>query len=229
MRFRQFLNEAFTQANVSAEDIFNDCQYYFKMVRLSGNPMKDWMWHGTKAIPSARHDVYVADAKRDREPRDTPRQIHDAVNAHFMQRYGKPFRSGVFATGYYSDATIYARDHSAFALIPIGTFSWLCSADTSGEMRDLTGTWRRIYEETHERLSKENPRLNAYAIDDLAIPEAIEELMTLMYESEWYFNESLMSCIHSENEIMIDCSKFYLVDRHSEVFKQLYELAGGHQ
>lgn len=229
MRFRQFLNETFTQANVSAEDIFDDCQYYFKMVRLSGNHMKDWMWHGTKTIPTARHDVYFADAKRDREPRDTPMQVHNIVNNYFRQRYGHPFRNGVFATGYFNDATIYSANHSAFALIPIGTFSWLCCADTSGEYRDLTELWKRTFEEIHASVSDDNPDLNAYEVDEEAIPSAIEELMTLMHDVEWYHNESLMSCIHSENEIMIKCDKFYLVDRHSDLFKQLYQVVGANQ
>jgi hypothetical protein len=229
MRFKEFLREGTQAVNVTAEQIYNDCQSYFKAVRLTGNELTDWMWHGTKHLPSNRHPVYVVDAKTDREPRDTPLQVHNAVNDYFKQQYGKPFRNGVFATGYYSDAAIYSRDHSAWALIPIGHFSWLCSAEKDGDFRDLTGLWRRTFEEVHRQLSKEHPNLTAYDVDDMAIPDAIEALIDHIHGETWYFNEALSSCIKSQNEIMLWCSKFYLIDRHSPQFKELYQLAGQKQ
>jgi hypothetical protein len=229
MRFKEFLREGSQVANVTAQDIYNDCAYYFKSVKLSGNELKDWMWHGTKHLPTARNPVYVVDAKTEREPRDTPLSVHNAVNDYFKREYGKPFRNGVFATGFYPDAIIYSRDSFAWALIPIGHFSWLCSSDPAGDFRDLTGLWRRTFEQTHKDLSREHPNLNAYEVDDLVIPEAIEALIDNIHGESWYFNESLTSCIRSENEIMLWCSKFYLVDRHSQIFKELYQLAGHNQ
>ena len=226
MRFKSFLAESPRVANVSAEDVLKDCAYYFKMVKLSGNELKDWMWHGTKAVPSNRQAAYIVDAKQNREPRDTPISVHNMVNDYFKQAFGKPFRNGVFATGYYSDATIYSRDHSALALVPIGTFWWLCAADTSGEFRDLTGLWKRVLEKTHDELSDEHPNLTPYDLDYEAGEQAKVALLDEIQMTEWYFNEYLMSCIHSENEIMIMCDKFYLIDRHSQIFKDIYELVG---
>lgn len=229
MRFKEFLSEGARPADVTAQDIYNDCAYYFKSMKLTGNTLKDWMWHGTKSLPTARHPVYVVDAKTEREPRDTPIAVHNAVNQYFKQEYGQAFRNGVFATGYYSDATIYGRDHSAWALIPIGHFSWLCSAEKNGDFRDLTGMWKRTFEKVHRHLQDEHPRMNAYDVDDIAIPEAIDSLLDAIGGETWYFNEALSTCIQSQNEIMIVCSKFYLLDRHSPLFKELYELAGAKQ
>lgn len=60
----------------------------------------------------------------DRRPKNTPERVHNAVNNWFEQRFGHPWRNGIFTTGKRSVASNYGN---VYVCLPIGQFEFLYS------------------------------------------------------------------------------------------------------
>jgi len=58
----------------------------------------------------------------DRSPMDTPQELHDELNAYFDQKYGHPYRNGVFATPRKKNAEFYG---TSFSIYPIGNYEMI--------------------------------------------------------------------------------------------------------
>ena len=59
-----------------------------------------------------------------RKPKDTPETVHHTVNEMFINKFGVPFRNGVFATGATRNAKYYG---GVTQIIPIGDFKFCWS------------------------------------------------------------------------------------------------------
>ena len=209
MKFRTFLESS----SITAEQIIEDCDFYFSKISLKGKS-SDWMYHGTRIV--APTDTVKRKFSPRSAPRDTPLFVHNAVNGLLQKTFGKPFRDGLFATGYGNDAAIYGKVH---IVIPIGTFEWLCSGETDGNMRDLTGTYKRNVESI---ASSGNWNTASIEMQQDALYATIEDISS----SEWYHNDFLQTCIKSENEIMLWCDSFYLIKIGSPILQDIYKLKG---
>lgn len=182
MRFKDYLLERFDPA--FDEDKFKEeCAFYFEQM----NGRKLLMLHGTdeEVIPGKR----LSFRQRDK-PRDSNENLHDLANDLMEEKFGKPFRNGLFVTGKKSFASEFGRN-TAF-IVPIGKFEWLSSPD----IRDLTFVYTR-------HLYKNGIPLD-YSLK-LWNKEAGDATLEDMKKARWYHNMDLPKCLEGLSETMLWC------------------------
>jgi len=117
------------------ETIKRDCQPYLQQVGndafgYGGYPMyrgintksvykrKIGKFHKLNARLSGKGNF------KPRKPKNTGRDLHNTINDFFMNKFGIPFRDGVFASGVANDASFYGVVYQMF---PIGDFKFAWS------------------------------------------------------------------------------------------------------
>ena len=132
--FKQFLNEDSISDKLAAIEsvadiIKRDCQPF---LRVHGGKM---LYRGTyvsnsfgymKPVSGALDTImYIGAVRADREPRDSPKWLHDAMNEKFVSKVGLPLRSAtLFVVGSIDQAYNYGQAHMIF---PIGDFHYAWS------------------------------------------------------------------------------------------------------
>ena len=169
-----------------ASKIVADCQQYFA---LSHNR---FVFHGAsdRKYPSL---VTKANFEARRRPRDTDSRIHEEVNEYFVEKFGKPFRNALFATGNQSETKGYG---TTYYFLPIGRFEWLCYPYVT----DLTNSVWDLKKSVEASIGH-SPDIN----------ELNSELVQYLDDSMVLHNKNLPGCIESQSEIMFWCEKFYLI------------------
>jgi hypothetical protein len=164
-----------------SKELRKDCEFYFSQVK---DPNL-WLYRGSQS--KLYHGMRYPFRQRER-PVDTPGWAHREMNEFFQEKYGHPFRNGLFVSGSADQASQYGKIQ---IVIPKGKFEWL----TSPEIEDLATTFMHAEDEEDE------------GADANADEELIHELKT----SDWVHSKDLEECIRSENEIMLWCPEGYFV------------------
>jgi len=162
-----------------AERIQRDCQPYLNAINNQVDRYE--IYRGMKRVHSAFSKRTVRLDKRN--PTDSPRDVHDAVNEYFHDTFGAPFRNAMFCTGNLTEVREYGE---AFVVYPIGDFEFLWSPYVD----DMFKEWEDFNIETN-----------------LDTPQFIKTRI-----AGKFFNTDIKKAIDSEHEIMIRCNNYYAVD-----------------
>jgi len=117
-----------------------------------------------------------------RVPSHTPMDVHNKMNVILNDKFGHPFRNGVFGTGDVIGAKAYGR---VYSMLPIGNYEFIWSST----IKDLFEEWLDL----HDML-------------DSKAPEALYKKIKKAYK-----NTNIIHAIKSHNEIMLWCKQYYLV------------------
>ena len=201
MRFNHFINEVKPPEPrmwaMLCDDILRDCKPFIKAMK--GIPYQFALWRGAKKLI----DVYqISFPRADRNPTDTPRDIQNMLDKIFLKKFGWKARSqGVFGTGSKSFAAMYGKPYMVF---PMGEFKFIWSPEIKDLYTDVIekdmryGDWGKLPDKGFSK-----------------IEEVIESSYT---DKDWH------SAIGSQNEIMIKCHSYYLVNWEFEFngYKELF-------
>ena len=99
-----------------------DCSKFLKEAR-------GVFWRGSRTgtLDPRQHDIMKLSPRTDRQPRNTPKKVHDALDRYFLDEYGWKARSeGVFATRSGDHAGVYGP---RWMIFPIGNYKYVWSRD----------------------------------------------------------------------------------------------------
>lgn len=171
--------------------IREDCQPYIK--EAGSDIFKNGMWRGIKGTDKKPRLLKTARLEN-RTPTDMPVYLHGKLNEYFDNRFGHPYRNGVFVTGDQSEAMNYGE---AYQIFPIGEFDYLWSPDVDDLMTEIDGfQWD----------SKEITDLDAQN-------EAMDRQIAKFIKSSLrnYKNNYLGKAVQSHTEIMLWTKQYYAI------------------
>jgi len=195
MRYRQFLNEG-TVTKDELEMFKSDCAYFFKesaFPGIGGSGKGYPMYRGSKSVNTNSYKVITP--RTSRLPKDTPEELHYALDESFNDKFGWNVRSeGVFCTGSGPSTGPYGK---IYWVLPIGKFQYVWSS----KIRDLTNTLEEY------KIFTYHPRGRSTIDMDSDKYEPILDKIVSTYQDNDLYNG-----IYSKNEISIKCKKYYMVD-----------------
>lgn len=202
--FKSFLTE---ESTFDLEKFKTECDFFLKQSKGK------ILWHGT---PSGPAEFAIWDWKPRAKSRNSPNDLHTRANEVLTKLFSAPTRNWMFVTGRKGDAVLYAnrKTRTCFMIVPIGKFEWVCSTDEN--LRDMT-TWHMTV--GFEIANSTDGSLTSEERDTLATNYVINK----MRHMKWEHNTNLSKCIASHNEIMLKCSKFYIINEHSPAFRQVMD------
>ncbi len=210
MRFKQFIQE---EKNFDLEKFKSDCEFYFNEMR-DADLSTNFLFHGDKNAPS---DFIIKQFKERGGPRDTNKEIHNSINIIFDDKFGFPFRNGLFVTGRSSDTNAYGKQTIIF---PIGKFDWL--SNLSEEFRDMTELQEKIHIEVWSKIKWSQDRTSNQKIEADMFAEIHDKVVDKVSQSKyWKHNEDLLECIHNKSEIMIKCKQYYEFTLDGDTFNDV--------
>jgi hypothetical protein len=129
MKLKKFLNEGkdiSETVNIIAEYIKKDCKKYIKEVVKSNEIIYRGIFSGIPTNAKRIEDGLLKVKSRvNREPSDTPEELHNYVNTQFKKKFGWNVRSeGVFTAKNKRIANNYGVPHAFF---PIGDYKYVYS------------------------------------------------------------------------------------------------------
>jgi hypothetical protein len=237
----QFLLEAASKPDLQkiADIISRDCQPWLKQAKgnLAYRGVDVFGNSFLKQIDVGAYDTMFKGAVRtNREPKDSPLWLHNALNKYFTSKVGIPVRSNcLFIAGNFALASNYGL---VYAVFPIGDINYTWSkyvadpTDTfwigpssTGELPPAgPGLNSKIYAQFKEYAKMNNLRTNdiqtlldPYA--DVYTESQSEKIWSdfcdkFINENDlWTFNSGLKSALtkYDEHEIMVVCDQYYLV------------------
>lgn len=141
----------------------------------------------------------------DREPVDTPKQIHDMIDRALYKKFGwKPRSEGVFTTGSYSDAHGYGRTYIFF---PIGDYEFVWSTT----IKDCYLKAKKIIIEYNNKVQNQKLAI-LHSKSQMLNSKEFEELFIDNFSFDSFKDNDLTSAINSGNEIIFKCKEYYLVN-----------------
>lgn len=205
--FKDFITEG---KDFNLEKFKKDCAPFLSHLR--GESGKTVLYHGTINYPKGTWEIRSFTERT--KPRDSSREVHDAANSFFKDRFGIEARNWLFTTGRARDAHLYAKTaDGVLAIFPIGNFEWICSTDKNAH--DLTGTYSRIV--TDVMIADVTNSLSYDERHKVALNDMVKRLRLM----KWYHNTELERCAESENEIMLKCDRFYAFKYLEEPFTNI--------
>ncbi|KFZ27290.1 MAG: hypothetical protein KQ78_00460 [Candidatus Izimaplasma bacterium HR2] len=222
------------------KNIKKDCQPFLKqLMKQPASGTHDLLYRNM----NVKGDIGSLAVRMDREPRDTPKVVHDLFDDILEDVFGYRARSKtIFCSGVESWGGSYG---SSYVIFPKGSFKFLWSErvkDSYDEvcMTAIKRTLSNQYEkETKELIGKSVPDkdvddefdmwlydvTNRIKYDDLNDDERKLIYMALEYnilERINYKEDNLIKAIKSEHEIMIFCKDYYYLSTYE--FESLIKL-----
>lgn len=120
MRAREFVFEG-AVADSQIESLLTNCSEYFS--RVPASQLNYAMHRGDRGYDQSTVNSFIPVSRiiRDRRPSvDTPRLVHEELNAIFTKEFGYPFRDGMMASGSYSQAQQYGPSN---IIIPVNGYT----------------------------------------------------------------------------------------------------------
>lgn len=172
-------------AEFNEEQIAEDCVYYLDLIKDSN--VQRFMYRGINSddVDVDQINQFVPRSK----PLASSRKFHTEVNEFLEQKFGHPFRNGLFVTGNKSTASEYADDGGIYIVVPVGKFEWL----TNTQFYDL---YNLVLEAEHK---------NGWSYEK-AEQEIIDQVKN---SNDWIHNTNLAKCIRDGNEMMLWCPNGY--------------------
>lgn len=115
MRLKDYLNEGFMKLEQALEYIDDNCQPYISELQRAKRVGGLLLSGRREANP-----FFTDSIRKDRRPKDTPRELHDLLDELFEQEYGlKPRSQSLFCNPKMSEIRTYG---SPYFIFPIGRF-----------------------------------------------------------------------------------------------------------
>lgn len=176
--------------------IEHQCQPFIKKLGGLDNILKYPIYRGssTNNLTQISNGLFYGKRRENRKPKTTDPEYHDFLNDQFKEKFGIPYRNGVFATGQSSDATFYGKVYQFF---PIGEFRFC---------------WSPVIHDLYQEIEKiqTNPEYASYDDHEVIIhDEAKKKLIAIV---NTYKETNLVDAIRSKHEIMFFCDNYLMVE-----------------
>lgn len=150
----------------------------------------------------------IIQTPKNRQPVDTPLEIHKALDEWFLKKFGHRYRSNAaFVTPRFTEAKSYGNPYAFF---PIGDFDFVWSNKFGDLYAEIQHIVKQKLGASVQNAVKEDP-------------EETKEIVLQLVKNGDYTDKNLVDAIRAKNEIMVDCDKYILVD--PRVYDtQLFEL-----
>ena len=171
------------------ETIKKDCSFFLSSI---GKDLLTYaMYRGEGGLDKYKPVFRKQKVRKDRKPSDTPLELHKLFNDWFLDEYGIKHRSqSLFATGDYVAASSYGT--SVGIIFPIDKYKFVYSK----KYQDLTN-------DIDKARLMEPPK----SITD----EYVDKIYDFM-DNGMYSDTDFKAAIKSENEIMINCNEYYILN-----------------
>jgi hypothetical protein len=188
MRFKSFVTEKI--GALDFERLAIDCKPFLDAIK--GISWGDLPLHGSKQAPDHWR---IRDIETRPYPRNTPRIIHDEIDAIFYREFGWAARSeALFVTSDPNQARAYGP---ISIILPIGKFKSLWSPSFFDLYDDVS--------QLQHEINNENPDLTQSEVRELILDDVTQMVET----SVWHFNNTLIPGLKEGNEIMLGADKVY--------------------
>jgi hypothetical protein len=145
---------------------------------------------------------------KDRKPSDTPPEVSQMVDEWLHKNTGYYFRStSLFCSGRTMQASEYGR---VYVVIPIGEFHYCWSPNVSDLYMDLYTHAMAL--ESGKPAAESLATLNTKALIREVFVNNPAELDSFMHNGDYQFDNDLDGALHSRSEIMVACSRAYIID-----------------
>lgn len=248
MKFQQYLNEAVYTKNefndaiqqvkdlelfdmsiksveeydTMLKDIRRNCKQIIKTYKKRWNPESNiynnnvLLMRGMRGISNG---FDIVTAQKNRQPKDTPRWIHDKIDDTFEDLLDiRPRSTGTFCSGDYDMARNYGHDN--YIIFPIGKFDFIWSKT----VRDLYITLAASKAENYmyDKVEQDGKKLytksewDNYKYDGKSTNDELirvyNEYVHDTIERDYELNGSLDDAITSGKEIMVVCDRYYAIN-----------------
>lgn len=185
MRLTTFINESSEINHANVVDILlRNCMPFMRDMGYDKTGNK------TKHLLSGRENTklfFEGKIRNDRNPKDTPRWLHDMVDNEFQKKFGvKPRSNSIFTIGDYQYAISYG--YSVYIIIPKGKYNIIWSDDINDLYTSLKSAYKDILNiSSPYDFSWNVENLLDHVVDDQEVSDYVEE----MAEKEWikYYGE----------------------------------------
>jgi hypothetical protein len=211
MKFAIYINELADDLSGAAKLIERDCQPFLKEAR------QIWFKRGTKK--NIKSNLRKFKARSDRQPKDTPRWLHNIFDEAFKKKFGWKARSeGVFASASTYQSEVYGKSYLIF---PIGDFKFVYShhvvdlfddltlslltgpnRDNTDIVRDYALSWMHAI---REWINFKTPG----RVADMDAMEIVKHTVDLIVKT---YTDKNLSLIYHNNEVAFNCYNYYLVN-----------------
>lgn len=241
MRFQTYMTESsgVTAIEEAWDEILPDIQPYLKELRKYDNDRL-----AVRGMKVVKMQPFKEAVRKDRKPRDTPIQIHDATNKYFGKKYGFKARSqGMFAKGGEPNGGGDVSEYGyRYAVFPIGKYKYLWSPDVEDLINEIDAQWAisvmftepEYQKDTLEIMGVKKMSFNdrSKIRDDLMkgkmtkklVPQ-LEKVIKDRLNDFMYTKENLHQALEYEHEIMFDCKKYWAIPCEDfKSYRRLWEL-----
>lgn len=223
----------------------SDVRYLVHAIVQSANFFKqrgeddNWLFRGMdQSLVPNESFVRILQSRKDRRPKDSTYQVHDALNLRLERDFGIPYRTeGTFCTGDPHTATEYGK---SAIILPIGQFDfcWGMQVKDAYAKFDLGQAFNFIA--IHAKDKNQDPHGLKYP----GVSGGITAFLDFIESNEWamqlfnqwfdltytqgrYSDKNLPDAIESGNEIMIHCEEFAVIP-NKELIRSYYIDAAEH-
>lgn len=201
MRFKNYLNEEDIESLI--EKLEKDCKPFLEKVKNLNNILV----RQSKKAPKGLYDLKTVHINRN--PRDTPIFLHKKIDNYLEKKYGWKARSnGLFCWSTKKLSKVEKNPRVAL-VFPIGNFDFLWNPEVSDLYQLLVDISLDLHYRRPEHLDKDK--------DFEKLWNALLEDKTL----DEYTNKNLEKALQTENEIIINCDRYYYVNMESEFLQKL--------
>ena len=210
-RLQNYIKEAVSvESQELFQDIKDECGPFLKEYN------KGFLWRGTKHKVKDRK---YFKSRIERNPRDTPDELHNLLNDEFKKEFGWKVRNGIFVTPSERDAWYYGENR-AYMFFPIGEYKYCFST-----YKDLTADMDRNIMDWYEHPDYILKRLWKKRNPDKPFDDEYEEWYKIEFEKrdkgykmmarnvvKLYKDTGLSKLPGKRSEVSFQCKGYYLVN-----------------
>jgi hypothetical protein len=191
MRFTNYINEENTDNSNLIPFIVDNCKPYLDISTSRGKePL--WLYSGRKK----KVDSFIGEVHKQREPRDTSKDMHILFDKLFYEVYGiKPRSQSLFCTGSLIVAGTYGTPYTIF---PIGKFRYIWNPN-----------FPDLYHRTRSVLIQKSGIRTKEVLTKEVFQNYIPDIKKLI--ESYSFNKNWDKAVKSNSEVMILCDKYLAV------------------
>ena len=186
--------------------LLNECKPFLSQINFDVHTYR--MWRGlSKVFPNS---ISIVKCPKNRYPRDTMTDIHDAANNYFQQEFGIKFRSdSFFVTGSEKEAAMYGLEAGGteYMIFPRGPFQFCWSPVLND-----------FYQGTEEGLNWPDD-FDPEEMDGDEVDAWYEQHVFEFCKHARYTSHQLQNAILSTHEIMVHCQTAYFLSADAFTLK----------
>ncbi len=198
MRFYNYLNEKDLDLKYIAQLLYKNCMPYLKDINFSKN--FPFLYSGRKKSKI----WFKGRVRKDRKPKDTPKEIHNMLDNAFQKKFGIKARSqSLFTSFYINQTTPYGNSYIIF---PIGNYEILWNPKII-DLTDKLGNYsykkfKKGLIQAYYEIEDEKEKAEWFSY----IKEIIEKEIVPEYKKG-----NLKQASKYKSEIMLICNEYYAI------------------